>query len=297
MAVNQHAENWVFLGDSLTEGVGSSRISHVHELGVLLRGNGIKDAVPVTVNELRLRNVDPGRFDRLVQFNVAGYMKVDSIDDSAAIWIWNLASEGQTIESDFRWLPLIATLRPSLIVIFRGSLESVIRPGMLFDGSWPAWVPHSWRSYAGMDPRCYYSSTLWRRLKQMTVDGAKQYTRKRLLRQPGKPLLQLEVLVDYYVQLLAQLRKLETRIVVLGLLPIGEEQFPRSPAYFETVNLKIHEVAKDGGAEFCDWGFTLKANGHKKLFYRDSFHPNLDGAKELAQILRAHLSNDGIVSA
>ena len=276
--------NWVFLGDSLTEGVGSSRVSHVAELVKQLR---TAENFGANVHEFRLRQIDPG-FNRYIEFNVAGLMNVDGQQKSADVWLWNLACEGQTIESDFQWLPLIASLRPEIVVIFRGSLESIIRPAMLRDGTWPWWVPQSWRGYAAMDPRCYFSSSWWRKAKQSFVDSLKQKTRLRLLNvRPGQPLMETEVLAVHQKQLLQRLHEVGSRVLVLGLLPVDEARFPNSPAYFRTVNAKLKEVSDSEGAEFFDWASLLPANGD--LFYRDSFHPNAAGANALAQILRERL--------
>ena len=290
--MSRRAQNWIFLGDSLTEGVGSSRVSHVHELTSQLRDEALTHGDPIRVNELRLRGVDPGGFNSFVQFNVAGYMDVEAGDEAESIWIWNLASEGSTIRDDFKWLPLIRTLEPTLIVIFRGSLESILRPAMLHDGIWPWWVPQSWRGYASLDPRCYFSTTWWRKSKQVGIDTAKQYARKRLLRQPGKPLVELDTFTQNYEQLLSHLGQLKSRVVILGLLPVVEARFPHSPGYFERVNLRIKQIAADNGADFCDWARKLPTNGHQKnLFYRDGFHPNARGAQELARIFRSYLNN------
>src|SRR5690349_5327394 len=96
--------NWVFLGDSLTEGVGSKRISYVTELVTQIRATG-----KLNVHELRLRHVEPGG---QVEFNVAGKMDVDGSEHESDLWLWNFACEGQTIETDLAWLPLIGALRP-----------------------------------------------------------------------------------------------------------------------------------------------------------------------------------------
>ena len=263
--------NWVFLGDSLTEGVGSKRISHVAEL-----------AKQLGASEFRLRPVDA--LNGHVEFNVAGLMQQQSSD----LWLWNLACEGKTIESDFEWLPLIGALRPELIVVFRGSLESIIRPAMLRGSAWPWWVPRAWRNYSAMDPRCYFSTTWWRKAKQTSVDALKQKARLRLLKQqPGKPLMELEKFAQYQRELLQKLRALGARVLVLGLLPVDERFFPDSPAYFAAVNEKLKEVADAAGAEFFDWASLLHGKGtHAELFYRDSFHPNEAGARALAEILR-----------
>ena len=276
--------NWVFLGDSLTEGVGSKRISHVTELV-----NQLREAThDINVHEFRLRHVDMPSFNRDIEFNVAGLINREEQSRQSDVWLWNLASEGQVIGSDFGWLSLIAALRPELVVIFRGSLESIIRPAMLRDGDWPWWVPSSWRGYAAMDPRCYFSTTWWRKAKQSSVDTMKQRVRLKLLNaRPGKPLIDLDELAVYLTDLIKRLRAIGTRVLVLGLLPVDRARFPSSPEYFKSVNARLEQVAIAEGAEFLDWGSLLPANGD--LFYRDSFHPNKAGARVLAQILRERL--------
>ena len=275
--------NWVFLGDSLTEGVGSNRISYVTELVTQIRSTA-----KLNVHELRLRHVESQGF---VDFNLAGKMDRDGEQFASDLWLWNLACEGQTIETDLSWLPLIGALRPELVVIFRGSLESIVRPAALHDESWPWWVPSSWRSYAAMDPRCYFSTTWWRNVKQQLMDATKQRVRLKLLtRGPGRPLMDLDVFVDHLVTLLRRLRGLNTRVLLLGLLPVDEACFPGSHAYFETVNARLKKIAIAEGVEFFDWGAKLPAKD--ALFYRDGFHPNLAGATALAEILRSRLFTD-----
>jgi lysophospholipase L1-like esterase len=276
--------NWVFLGDSLTEGVGSKRISHVTELVNQLRSDGSD----FNVHEFRLRHVDLPSFNRDIEFNVAGLINGEEPSHQSDLWLWNLACEGQMIGSDFGWLSLIAALRPELVVIFRGSLESIIRPAMLVDGDWPWWVPASWRGYAAMDPRCYFSTTWWRKAKQSSVDAMKQKVRLKLLNaRPGKPLIDLDQFAGYLTDLIKRLRAIGTRVLVLGLLPVDQSRFPSSPEYFKSVNTRLEQIATAEGAEFLDWGSLLPANGN--LFYRDSFHPNKAGAQVLAQILRERL--------
>lgn len=291
MGVNALTRNWVFLGDSLTEGVGSERVSHVTELVEQLRSARNGDTNGHEVHHLRLRRVDPEGFDRFIRFNLAGYMNLEDQNGSDSIWVWNLAAEGQTIETDFEWLPLVASIRPELVVIFRGSLESIIRPQMLRDGSWPWWVPRSWRGYAAMDPRCYFSSSWWRKAKQVAFDRLKLSARRRLLQlRPGEPLMDLEVLAGHYAELIKRLRRLETRVLVLGLLPVDHDCFPDSPEHFLRVNNRLRDVANISGADFCDWGACLtRSEDYRKFFYRDSFHPNVEGARALATILQKHL--------
>lgn len=273
--------NWVFLGDSLTEGVGSKRISHVTEFVKQMRA-----AAGVSVHEFRLRQIGAD-FNRQIDFNVAGLMNVDGDQNQSDLWLWNLACEGQTIDSDLGWLPLIAALRPELVVIFRGSLESIIRPAMVCDGDWPWWVPHSWRGYAAMDPRCYFSTTWWRKAKQSSVDALKQRARLKLLNlRPGKPLIDLEKFTSYQTELLKRLQELGTRVIVLGLLPVDETRFPGSLEHFKSVNARLKQIADAEGVEFVDWALSLNGGD---LFYRDGFHPNAAGADALARILRQQI--------
>ena len=274
--------SWVFLGDSLTEGVGSKRISHVTELVKQLRAG-----VGINVHEFRLRHVDHA-FNSQIDFNVAGLIDVDAGQNPSDLWLWNLACEGQTIDSDFGWLPLIAALRPELVVMFRGSLESIIRPAMVADGDWPWWVPQAWRAYASMDPRCYFSTTWWRNAKQSSLDALKQRARLNLLKvRPGKPLIDVEQFASYQKELLKRLRALETRVLVLGLLPVDQTRFPGSAEQFKLVNARLKQISDAEGVEFFDWASSLKG---ENLFYRDGFHPNAAGADALAGVLRKRLS-------
>ena len=269
--------NWVFLGDSLTEGVGSKRISHVSELVKQLRS-----LRGMNVHEFRLRQIEAD-LNRQIDFNVAGLMNVDVDQNTSDLWLWNLACEGQTIDADFGWLPLIAALRPELVVVFRGSLESIIRPAMVADGDWPWWVPQSWRGYAAMDPRCYFSTTWWRKAKQTSLDAMKQRARLKLLKfRPGKPLIDIEQLASYQSELLKRLRALTTRILVLGLLPVDQTRFPGSPEHFKLVNARLKQIADAEGVEYFDWGASLNGG---PVFYRDGFHPNAAGAATLARLL------------
>ena len=278
--------NWVFLGDSLTEGVGSKRISHVAELVKQLRSAGCAVAAGANVHEFRLRPIGAD-ISRQIEFNVAGFMNIDTDQNPSDLWLWNLACEGQTIESDFGWLPLMAALRPELVVIFRGSLESIVRPAMVMDKDWPWWVPQSWRGYAAMDPRCYFSTTWWRRAKQTSLDALKQTVRMRLLKvRPGKPLIDDDQFASYQTELLKRLRALGTRVLVLGLLPVDEARFPGSLEHFKILNARIRQIAAAEGAEFLDWASSLNGDD---LFYRDGFHPNKAGAGALAKILRERL--------
>lgn len=255
----------MFLGDSLTEGVGSKRISHVAELAKQLRAS-----------EIRSRD----------RHALKGQVK----SSFTGLRLWNLACEGKTIESDFEWLPLVGALQPELVVIFRGSLESIIRPAMVADADWPWWVPRSWRNYSAMDPRCYFSTTWWRKAKQTSVDALKQRMRLRLLHaRPGKPLIDLDTFASYQTKLIKQLRSLRTSILVLGLLPVNEDRFPGSDEHFKSVNARLKQIAEAEGVEFFDWASRLKGDA---LFYRDGFHPNEAGAVALANLLRERLERD-----
>ena len=142
-----------------------------------------------------------------------------------------------------------------------------------------------------MDPRCYFSTTWWRKAKQQLIDACKQKMRVKLLaRAAGAPLVDVETFASHLTGLIAALGELNTRVLVLGLLPVDEARFPGSPAHFDSVNQRLQQIATTEGVEFFDWGAELKPKfPHHEMFYRDGFHPNLTGARLLAEILRSHL--------
>lgn len=289
-------ENWVFLGDSLTEGVGSSRVSFVPELASLLREAEMQkpESGRRAIHEFRLRRVAADK-NHFVQFNTAGLLKTDADSPQSALWLWNLACEGRTIESDLEWLPFLENLQPERIFIFRGSLENIVRPAPLRDGHWPWWVPKSWRGYAAMDPRCYFSTTWWRRMKQQAVDALKQRVRLSLLcRRPGTTLMLTDEWLGHYRTLVASLRTLAARIHLLGLLPIDDEKFPGSPRSFRRADEELAGLASASGTEFIGWESDFaRLTATTRLFYLDGFHPNQDGARILAGILHERLTTTG----
>lgn len=277
-------QNWVFLGDSLTEGIGSSRVTYVGELAARLRASGRGDRA---VHHIRLRDVDPRTFNPYIPTNLAGFLDADRVTTADALWIWNLASEGKTIESDVQWLPLLRNLAPQRIFIYRGSLESIIRPAAVRDGQWPAWVPGSWRGFVSMDPRCYFSTKWYRYAKQAGIDTLKQRARLRLLAErPGRPYFDPENILAHYATLLQSLSGLPAAVHVLGLIGPDENCFPGSPAHFSALNERVRALAAAHRAEFIDWAQNVLARRDSAPWrYRDGFHPNLAGAQLLAGVL------------
>ena len=294
--MTRRPQNWVFLGDSLTEGIGSARLSYVGELAACLREAEMCRPEPQrrAIHEFRLRQVNADGFSPFVRFNTAGLLKTDEPSVQPALWLWNLACEGRTIESDLEWLPVLENLRPERIFIFRGSLENIVRPSGLRDNRWPWWLPKSWHGYAAMDPRCYYSSTWWRRIKQQAVDALKQRVRLALLRQrPGTTLMSEEEWLDHYRNLLRSLHPLATRIHLLGLLPVDDDKFPGSLVKFLHVNEVLRALAGSTGTQFIDWHSDFaEAMRRRPLSYLDGFHPNASGVEVLANLLMKHLSED-----
>lgn len=282
--MRQRPRNWVFLGDSLTEGLGQHRATYVTELAKLLRGSPNRT---LAVHAMRLRDVEPDTFNPYIRTNLAGFFEADSRSAEPALWMWNLASEGRTIESDVRWLPLLRNLSPEHIFIYRGSLESIIRPAAVRDGDWPGWVPQSWRGFVAMDPRCYFSTAWHRRLKQTTVDALKQRARLRLLSErAGRPFLDGATVLQHYEILLNSLASLDARVHMLGLIPPEEDCFPGTPAHYAALNEDLRALAGAAGVDFVDWSRDVEERrGATAWRFRDGFHPNQAGAELLGGIL------------
>ena len=277
------ARNWVFLGDSITEGVGSSRFSYVSELASMINDRAGKNDAAV----FRLRWQSPDVLGRQVMFNCLANCSV-STGDAPGLWIWNLASEGQVIDTDFAWLPLLANLRPEKIFIMRGALESIMRPECYVSQQHPFWIPREWRGYAALDPRCYFSDTWWRRAKQRLVDGIKQKLRHHLLRtRPVRSLMAPDVFQAKLDQFCAAASQCTSQLVLLGLVPVSDETFPGSRGRFEMIDQIISQVARKYHASFVDMKQAMSRqtmqDSSEKLFYLDGFHPTLTGARQMAQ--------------
>jgi hypothetical protein len=105
-----------------------------------------------------------------------------------------------------------------------------------------------------MDPRCYFSTTPVRKLKQSVIDSAKQRARQRLLRSGApKPLLAHDQILQHYDDLMRALRALPAAVTMLGLLPPDEQTFPGSAAHFMALNESLSGIATAHGADFLDW--------------------------------------------
>lgn len=283
------SENWFFFGDSLTEGVGSTRVSYLSEFVELFRKSEEKKSIETrrVVHLVKMRGVDPLTFNRYIECNIAANWSRSDLGLGGTVWIWNFACEGTTIKYDQQWLPWIQNIRPEKIFLFRGALENVIRPSAAVVGGWPWWVPVSWRGYASLDPRCYFSDTWWRKAKQLFINSIKQRIRLFLLaRGDNKSLLELPLFVDEFRKILSEFDYLCADVYVFGMLPISSEKFPCSSTRFDEVNAIIFKEANRLGATFLDWGVWLE---HRQdfldLFYRDGFHPNEKGARVLADFL------------
>jgi hypothetical protein len=278
-------EVWVFLGDSLTEGIGSKRISYVSELVKLLRRGDTG-----SVHELRFRTLDLSTRRDLGHFNAAAFFDQDEWKEGRAVWIVNLASEGTTILDDARRIGLIASLRPRRVVVLRGPLETIVRPSPVAAASWLRWVPRSWRGYAALDPRCYFSSAWWRRTKQRLVDRAKQFVRMRLLRQSGAPLLSNDEFRIAMAQLLGGLAESGAEVVILALPWVSDQIFPGTARLASERNELLRGTCARVGAKFLDWPESL-AKESNLAFCRDGFHPSEFGARLMAEWLFENLAS------
>jgi len=269
--------------------VGSFKVSYVSELAKLLRRKQLLKPIEQRkfIHELRLRNFDSDTFNQFQRVNVAGVLTADTEGSNGSIWLWNLASEGTTIVDDAKWVHLIETLKPARIFVFRGGLESIIKPLPLRDGRWPFWIPRGWRGYASMEPRCYFSSTWWRRMKDMAIDRLKQKVRLKLLAKSiDYSLLTGEEIWKISNSLFSDLAHLSNKLLILGMLPIDGSRFPGSAEQFGKTNQILKTTAEVNGGDFFDWGAEMKAcENCDDLFFRDGFHPNHSGAEKLAQIL------------
>ena len=279
-------KSWIFLGDSLTEGVGSSRASFFTDLGQLMRS----EAITTRIHMLKVRPVNPDIFNAQLKTNLAVFEDRDTRNGDHEHWLFNLASEASTASHDKNWECFARLIRPELTIIFRGNFESILRPAAIIDGKWPWWVPVRWRNHTAMNPRCYFSSTFSRKWKQVTEDAIKQKIRLKLFENsPGAPLMSIKDLISELQRTISFMKSLGSKVLVCGLLPVSDLQFPGSASHFRNVNIALGRLAEESGSSFFDWGSKLPANALDTLYYRDGFHPNQAGSRELATLLHAHL--------
>ena len=279
-------KNWIFFGDSLTEGLGSSRASFVTELCQLMR----RDATETRIHLLKVRSVNPDTFNAQLKTNLAVFEDRDPRDGENDHWLFNFANEASTASHDMQWECFARLIRPELTVIFRGNFESILRPATTLDGNWPWWVPVRWRNHSAMNPRCYFSTTLSRRLKQQGEDAIRQRIRLELFKNsPGVPLMSIGDLVSELHKTISFMKSLGSKILICGLLPVSDSQFPGSASHFYKVNVALQRLAGESGSDYLDWGSKLPDDALQTLYYRDGFHPNQAGSRELATLLHAHL--------
>ena len=277
-------ETWVFLGDSLTEGIGTRRVSYVSELAKLLRAEGGR-----AVHELRFRMLDFSSSRDLSHFNAAAQLVKDDSTARSALWLVNLAAEGTLTPSDLDHMALLAALKCNRIFVLRGALESVLRPRPVKAGGWPFWTPRAWRHFAALDPRCFFSATWWRRAKQTALDAAKQRLRLRLLAQGGVPLVSDDEFLHSVNALLGALAPIGARISVLALPPISSAVFPGSDDVMQRRNASLRALCATRRVDFIDWHAEI-LRGFSTLFCRDGFHPNESGARLMASTLQKYVS-------
>lgn len=287
----KRVEHWVFLGDSLTEGIGRSRDGYVSELVQNLRAVSAQSGGPMRrVGYMRLKQVNPDSFNRFIAANIAGLWDSSAGQGDVDLIVWNLGAEATTTADDMRWVALLGMLNPQWVVVMRGALESIVRPLELQRRAWPWWLPAAWRGLASMDPRCYFSGAWWRVAKQRIVDAAKQSARLRLLGKGGAPMHTPEQVLEDCAILLGSLKERCENIAVCGLLPVSDKTFPGSAAGFRTVNQGLQRLAKSSGAHYVNWDELLGDSFDiGECLYRDGFHPNAVGSRLVGRKLSEHL--------
>lgn len=275
-------KNWIFLGDSISEGVGSSRISYVSELAKLLRSK--KDEC---ITEVRLRKMDVGSFSKFVNFNIAGNIEVDNSVTGNHLWIWNLASEGTTCVDDKKWFSFVENIKPERVFLLRGPYESIVRPDSVFNGKWPLWMPQSWRTPAGLDPRCYFSNTWWRAAKQICINHLKQKIRLQFLKKSsGYSILPDDQYLNEIDKTVNFLLSLEIEVWILECPPVNNSTFPGSPKKFSERNSALKSMVASRRIKFVEWDCHRLG---KQQYFNDGFHLNQSGATEIALQLLANL--------
>ena len=105
-------------------------------------------------------------------------------------------------------------------------------------------------------------------------------------------MIEADRVVQIYQELLGGVKRFKARIIIAGMLPVGDASFPASDAQFQLLNDELRALAEREGVEFLNWGAEVRRQMvAENFYYRDGFHPNAEGARFLAREIFAHLFN------
>lgn len=280
----QGCKVWVFLGDSLTEGIGSQRVNYVSELMQLLRKRS-----NMPIHGLRWRLVNLNDYRDLSSYNSASLIDFDAEKTSSALWLVNLAVESCRVADELARVRKILALAPDRAFLLLGTHEAVARPSASLTGNWPSWLPKSWRHYHAMDPRPYFNSNPWRRAKQKFIDWAKQKARHALLKHGRQPLVADEVVFRQFAQLVTRIQSAGVAVTVLEMTPMGEDMYPGTLEIIRRRNEQIRQWCLARQVDFVEWEKALYED-RSTAFFRDQQHVNQDGARLMAKILMRYIT-------
>jgi lysophospholipase L1-like esterase len=237
----------VVLGDSISEGIGRKKINYCNDLKAYLENLGIKNQ------------------------------------------IINNALTGTTIEYAVSNLNKFIEERPHVVIIMYGSVDAQIRPNIeknryrILDV-----IPSKYKNIGGMiDPRAFYSETLYRRVFQK-MDNAYRYLLKKLLTltQGTYQKVSLNDFYTNYEKLVKCLLKSNIKIICVSTVYIDDKYFLDSSCEYAKYNEMINKISIRYKAKFVDVFSILKEDVVKKgwnnLYSSDHFHPNFNGYQKLA---------------
>lgn len=274
----------IFFGDSMTEGIGSERISYVSELHRILNNMG----VPSSLERIRRSETlggFPSNLWNWVIHSQPAFWPNAPLDDRGVRLI-NFAVEGTTIDYDMMLQSQLHGLRPDVIFVFRGVVEAVHR--MDLDGFLTRCLPKRWKSMGALEPRCYFSNHWLRGIKQYLESESKSWLRRKIFSAHGSyPIMTPEEFSQKLETFLTRLKEAYDAPVVVGtMLPIIGKHFPGTAKEFENFNDVIKGVTSSLKVELLEWHLALpKSHALEELYFADGLHLNAKGNAILAEVL------------
>ncbi len=238
----------ILLGDSISEGIGTKKINYQNRLYELLKNK------------------------------------------ESEVEINNLAKTGSTIYDAIKSIDSIDSFKSDLIVIMIGSVDAQIRPDINKNKYYLKNItPSKYKNIGGMlDPRAVYSDSLFKKIIQK-FDNLYRYIWKKILvnTQGTYQKVNLEDFSKKYEELLLKIKKMNCKVVCVSTMFLDDKYFLDSNEEYRKFNKNISELSQKYKYIyvdiFSDFERYVKREGWENLYYKDHFHPNLNGLNKIAE--------------
>lgn len=215
------------------------------------------------------------------------------IDDE----IKNFARTGTTIEYALEIEELVKNFAPDFVLVFYGNVEAIIRPDLRKQTFATRILPRRYRKMFMLDPRPFYSKTLWKSIIQH-LDTYCRFFIKRLIISCNGTYRIMEP-TDFemkYSQFINHMVSFGCTPLCVSNVRIDDKYFPGSSASLEEFRAIIYRIAKKTNTPYIDLYHWQHEFTWGEIYGNDHYHPNQNGyslmgkmfAKDIAERVLKH---------